>query len=387
VTGNVYVNNPNQFDVTGVAVTDAVDGETHASCPVSDGSYTVNQVLHTGVSHTNGTIPSGIQVAFPYTCTYSQAPAASAQTNRGTATWDVSNGLPDTTNDGTAGINWSTVTPTDIHNAVNVSDGVTSTSPALTGGFALSGPTGTFPSGSISSTTSYSYTRTLTVPHNCLTVNNTATFSVTDPEDANGDTDDSGSASATAKVCRTPANTGALTMGYWQNKNGQATITNGASTAGVCNSGTWLRQFAPFTDLSSTASCSAVAAYDVRVFKAATCSGPSSSPCNAMLKAQMLATALDVFFSTTGLGSVNIDLTNICKMIDGSGGTATCSGTYEDASPAFDGYASRTVLQMLTIAASHSSSGGTTWYGNVKAMQVLAKDAFDAVNNQVAFTI
>ena len=31
------------------------------------------------------------------------------------------------------------------------------------------------------------------------------------------------------------------------------------------------------------------------------------------------------------IGGVSIDLTQICKMIDGSGGTATCSGTYEDA--------------------------------------------------------
>jgi hypothetical protein len=29
--------------------------------------------------------------------------------------------------------------------------------------------------------------------------------------------------------------------------------------------------------------------------------------------------------------------------------------------------------------------GGTVWYNQVKATQVLAKDAFDAVNNQVAF--
>jgi hypothetical protein len=34
-----------------------------------------------------------------------------------------------------------------------------------------------------------------------------------------------------------PAKTGALTMGFWQNKNGQGIITGGASTDGVCNSG------------------------------------------------------------------------------------------------------------------------------------------------------
>ena len=187
-------------------------------------------------------------------------------------------------------------------------------------------------------------------------------------------------------------------MGYWQNKNGQAIITGGASTGGVCNSGTWLRQFAPFQDLSATAKCSDVAAYDVKIFKAATCSGPASAPCNAMLKAQMLSTAFDVYFSNPALGGnkigapvpvggVNIDLKNICKMIDGTGGVASCSGAYEDTSSAFGGAASMTVSAMLTYAASQSDAGGVHWYGSVKATQVLAKDAFDAINNQVAFSV
>jgi hypothetical protein len=40
---------------------------------------------------------------------------------------------------------------------------------------------------------------------------------------------------------------------------------------------------------------------------------------------------------------------------------------------------------MLAYAASQSTSNGSTWYGQNKATQVLAKDAFDAINNQVAF--
>jgi hypothetical protein len=45
-----------------------------------------------------------------------------------------------------------------------------------------------------------------------------------------------------------------------------------------------------------------------------------------------------------------------------------------------------TVLQMLGYAAAMSNPGGSNWYGQVKATQVLAKDAFDAINNQVAFS-
>jgi hypothetical protein len=39
---------------------------------------------------------------------------------------------------------------------------------------------------------------------------------------------------------------------------------------------------------------------------------------------------------------------------------------------------------MLAYAAGQSNVGGSAWYGQVKATQVLAKDAFDAINNGVA---
>jgi len=217
---------------------------------------------------------------------------------------------------------------------------------------------------------------------NCVKYTNTAVIVETKQSD-----------SQTVEVCG-PAKTGALTMGYWQNKNGQAIITGGSSTSGVCNSGAWLRQYAPFQDLSATATCSQVATYVTNIIKVANASGSSM---NAMLKAQMLATALDVYFSTTALGGnkigaptpiggVTIDLTKICHMIDGSGGTATCSGTFENVSSAFGGANSMTVSQMLAYAASQSNTGGSVWYAQVKATQQLAKDAFDAINNQVAFS-
>jgi hypothetical protein len=178
-------------------------------------------------------------------------------------------------------------------------------------------------------------------------------------------------------IVRTPATTGAATIGFWQNKNGQGIITGGLTTAGVCNSGTSLRHYAPFQDLSATATCAQVAAYVTNVIKSASCGG---STCNAMLKAQMLATALNVYFSNSGLGGTTIDLTKICTDIP------TCS-TFVNVSSAFGGATSLTVSQMLAFAGSTSNVGGSTWYGNVKATQVLTKDAFDAINNQVALTL
>src|SRR5207248_324438 len=163
--------------------------------------------------------------------------------------------------------------------------------------------------------------------------------------------------SQTVTVCNTQ--TGALTMGFWQNKNGQGIITSGSSTGGVCNSGAWLRQFAPFQDLSSTASCSAVASYVLNIIKAANASGAAM---NAMLKAQMLATALDVYFSDPTLGGnrikspapigpVEIKLSSVCKVIDDPTGSATCGGTFENVGPAFGNLTSDTVSGALAHAA------------------------------------
>jgi hypothetical protein len=153
-----------------------------------------------------------------------------------------------------------------------------------------------------------------------------------------------------------------------------------------------LRQYAPFQDLSATATCTQVAGYVLNIIKAANASGAAM---NAMLKAQMLATALDVYFSDGSLGGnkigapvaiggVLIDLTSVCKMSD-SNGTGTCSGSYYDVSSAFGGAQKLTVSQMLAYAAGQSNSGGSNWYANVKATQEMAKNAFDAINNRCAF--
>ena len=66
-------------------------------------------------------------------------------------------------------------------------------------------------------------------------------------------------------------------------------------------------------------------------------------------------------------------------------GTATCSSTYLNTSAAFGSATSLTVSQILAFAASQSNVGGSVWYGQVKATQELAKNVFDAINNQVAF--
>ena len=190
---------------------------------------------------------------------------------------------------------------------------------------------------------------------------------------------------AGSRVCPT----GALTKGFWQNKNGQA-IINGANQSSLS---TWLKQFNPFAD----APPSELATYAYNTITAASASGV---PMNAMLKAQMLATAFDVYFSDlslggnkinapTPIGGVTVDLTKICQTIDGSGGNATCSGSFENVSSVFGGATSMTIMNMLLYenTADPFADAGANWYGQVKATQVIAKDAFDAINNQVAFSL
>jgi hypothetical protein len=226
--------------------------------------------------------------------------------------------------------------------------------------------------------TSFTYSRTVGLPQfDCVSYPNTATFTTST-------TRTTGSAGQTVNACG-PAKTGGLTMGFWQNKNGQAIIT-GQSKSGTCGSATWLRQYAPFQDLSATATCAQVGTYVTNIIKAANASGAAM---NAMLKGQMLATAFDVCFSDPALGGnevgapapmsgVAIDLKKVCA------NPSTCS-SYADVSNAFGGATSLTVGGLLANAASQSNSGGSSWYGQAKGTQELAKDTFDAINNQVAF--
>jgi hypothetical protein len=268
-------------------------------------------------------------------------------------------------------IDFTNATVTKVDDCVSVSDSV-------------AGSLGVVCAGSSPATFTYSRTIGPYPMSQCgdVHVPNTATFTT-------NTTGTTGSSSADVLVhVNCGQATGALTIGYWRNKNGQAIITGGSSVGTVCKSGTWLRQYAPFQDLSATATCAGVAAYVTTVINNATAAGPTM---NAMLKAQMLATALDVYFSNTALGGnkigapspvggLSIDLTNVCVV-----GSGVCDAAFVNASSAFGGATHLTVLQILSYASSQSNAGGSVWYGNVKSTQELAKDACDAINNQVAY--
>jgi hypothetical protein len=349
VHGTITVTNPNDIDVTGVTVTDVLNDSAPTSCTVADGTYTDGDGNTQTVS-AGGTIPALTAVDYTYACS---PPDTTATLNTATVTWDA-NGSPDTTKDGTHDVTWPS--PTLIHNCVTASDTIP-----------VGGIVGTPPTGSICDSTTFDYTKTVSIANACTTVNNTAAFA---------DGTYTGSDSTTAQICG-PV-TGGLTMGFWQNNNGQKIIKAGGVTGTTCNSGTWLRTFlpGPFQDLSATANCNAVATYVYNVIKGGGINCGQVN-CNALLKAQMLATALNVYFSTPGLGGNQI-------------GAPTPLGAVmvniTAFKVAFNNQTCLSVLGMLTYAASQSNGTGSLWYGQIKATQERAKSAFDAINNQVAFS-
>jgi hypothetical protein len=366
VGGTITVSNQNADDVTGVDLSDSVDNG--GLCVVTGG---------TGL-----TVPGLGTTTASYNCTYTSAPDPSAGTNTVTATWPEQILLPSGHHlaggsaQGTADFDFGTTTPSTTDECVHVTD-PNSPNPPLPADVCVGD----------SNPTTFNYSKTITVPQfDCTSVDNTATFTT-------NDTGATGSASQTVTVCG-PAKTGALTMGFWQNKNGQGIITSYCNVPSVGALRTFLLNYPPFQDLTAT-TCSGIATYVSNVIKAASAKGAAM---NAMLKAQMLATALDVYFSDPALGGnkigapaplggVAVDLTVICKMIDSSSGSATCSGTFYDTSSAFGGATcpNTTVLALLSFAGSQSNAGGSVWYGQVKLTQEKAKNTFDAINNQVVF--
>ena len=388
VSGNITLTNPNDWESISATVGDALS-DSGGVCSVNGGSNSI-------------TLAAGGSTTLPYTCSFAARPAAVTGTNTASAT--VTAGIvPDTTVYSLAvGYTFATLTVTDTIQSSAHPTGclatlgtvsVTTTTPSATPGCgvtSLATPSwGVF---------TYSITDSNASPGTCSSYDNTAQIT-------------GGSSSNTVTVTACNIGTGALTMGFWKNSNGAKIINAGLSTSGVCNSGTWLRLLNPYKDLSPTATCKQVTTYVSTVIGAATCGG---STCNPMLRAQMLATALDVYFSDpalggnqigayNGLGSkqealggVAIDLSHLCNMTDGSSGSS-CTGVYEDARPEF-GIAGApclgtTVSQMLGYANYSSGANGSpvatantgaSWYNQNKAKQVFAKDGFDNTNNQIA---
>jgi hypothetical protein len=248
-----------------------------------------------------------------------------------------------------------------------------------------------------------SYSRPIPVPQfGCQSFPNTATFTTS----TSGTT---GSASQTVTVCG-PANTGTLTIGFWKNTNGQ-NLVNTYCQKGGNNLGTYLAGLGagsgPFSDAQT--SCSSLKTYVYNILN-----GASATDMNKMLKAQMLAAALDVWFSGPGwtsaksgsikppsnflsnnnLGTFKMDTTAVCPMIDSlSAGTATCKNTTPSTDAVAAGAVPISPMSMQAIldfaATTPSPFNGSTstgvWYGGNRTKEEILKNVYDQFNNQDAF--
>lgn len=338
VSGNVRITNPNDFDVTNVSVSDVL---------TSGNPCTLETTLV-------AVVPAEEAVDVGYTCLIAPivGPPPFGDTNTVTIGWNPEQ-EGGTTPTGSA----SDVVPFTYALDQTTDECVTVTD-AFDGGAAVAlaaSPTCTPPA----TPAVFAYSRTIGVPLGCKTYANTATATTTDTGTAS-------SATASVRVCGPQART----IGFWQNKNGQAIIKASGPSSGVCSLTSALRGYAPFQDLGAAATCSQVATYVTGVIKAANASGSSM---NAMLKAQMLATALDVYFTDPAHNALNSPAPLGTWVMDLTAYSA-----------AFGGSTSLSVGAMLTFAASQFDAGDGSWYEDVKATQEEAKNAFDAINNMVA---
>jgi hypothetical protein len=421
VSGAITISNPNDEAVV-VNVADVLSNST--TCTVKDGTTTL-----TGSSDV--TVPGGPGTkALTYTCAIGGSTLPTGLTNTVTVSWNsqllddgsfLVAGSADFTSDpiaftATPADDCITITDTFDGTATTLGVACVNNSPAFVkdAGNTLwpNSANATDPSyNSTTRTFTFTYNRSVTVPSSgCVTKTNAANFTT----NTNGLTDTNTTTvdTRTVQVCG-PTNPGALTMGFWKGPNGQNLIT-------YYGSGLWafLDGFAPLGGVNSLTDVN-------NVFKAA-----SATNMNAMLKAQMLATALDVYFSSGGYSSANIgsgknqikapsnflphgglgtfvmDLTAICPMVDAlSTGTATCSGNH----PSTDGnaagafpWASRSIADILTFASTVDlstpvwdlgaySATANVWYYNTTASvqdrtkQEILKNVFDQFNNGMAF--
>jgi hypothetical protein len=408
VDGTISVFNPNAFGIGGVTVTDAVDNG--GDCAVTGGS--------------NATIAAETTVDFAYECTYASAPDPLAGTNTATATWD---GTQYHTPSGSANFaidfafdDGSKGNPTVTNDETTVSDtfnggsaqalGVAGVAPSWVkdAGNNLTGFAESYSSATHTFTLTYS--RSIPIPaHGCLDYTNTATESTL--------TDSTTPDSVTVTVCG-PANNSALTIGFWKTTNGQALLKTYSCPASKTSLANYLKGLGagagPFTDATGC---------DLSTYVSGILTKATATNMNTMLKAQMLATALDVYFSdpalgysavasgsgknqikppssflTQGpLGGFSMDLTAICPMIDNTTtGTATCknnlpstNGVTSGAFPA----SPQTVQWILDFAAkvdvspwtNGAYSGSNVWYGGNKTLEEILKNTFDQINNNEAF--
>lgn len=265
VSGAITVYNSNPY---ALPVTVAENGLRNSD--LSDYAGDTCALTSTGaVAVPPGSTAAPASVAVPYACTLDAAPGSGLVTNTATVGYTDDHGVTQSLPVASEPFGWSAVVPAlgtgsqpATASVLDYFDGSPVGTP-LTGG--VEGPAGTW---------TYTYTQPLAAPAaGCRSYPNRATV-----QDGTTVLDDE---TASVTICR-PILDG-RTMGYWQNKNGQADIK---AMTGVCG---YLAGYGNvLTDLPSTCTASKVATWATAVIKAANASGTGAP----MFKGQFLATAL-----------------------------------------------------------------------------------------------
>jgi hypothetical protein len=376
VTGTITVTNPNDWEpVALTGVTDSIDNG--GSCSITSGNPAA-------------TLAAGASTTLGYSCSFGSNPGSG--TNTATASWDASAAsTPNGSAQGTAPYDFANAQITPVNQTITVTDTFNGGTPTTLGTLTA---TDTQPYASAS----YQYSRNITIPtYGCTSYPNSATIVETGQ-----------SASQTVTVCG-PAQTGALTIGFWKTTNGQNLIkTYCANTLDDYLAGLGSGS-GPFADAAGK-NCSQLATYVQGIL-----SGASATNMNVMLKAQMMGTALDVWFSGPGwtstkiggvktpsnflshnnLGTFNMDTTAVCPIVDNTTtGTATCLNNLPSTDAVASGAVSSSPMSMqaiLNFAATTPSpfngltGSGSVWYGGNRTKQEILKNIFDQFNNQMAF--
>lgn len=366
VGGDITVNNPNEVgsDVTGVNVTDAIENESNASCSVDTGSPG-------SVDPTSGTIPGASSIDFPYTCTYTQAPAASDQTNEASITWPdqtLANGSHLAGNSGnpltaTADVDWTAATINVTHDTTTVQDtfnggsadtlGVANVDGTFTkdAGNTLTGFASSYDS--TTQTFTFTYSRTVAVvPNTCKEYDNTATVS----DDATSG--DNGS-NASVTVCGPVS--GGLTIGFWSNKNGKAVLcAHDPAWRYLLNGGNPSNAFlrnanGTFYTVPTTGTCATADSNFASWLLSA-----SATNMSYMLSAQLAGTMLNVAYN-------------------GMSGSACIAGI--DGNPI---QINNLIAAAITFL---RNNGNTTASGPARTTSTLYKNIFDSLNNGNTFVV
>jgi hypothetical protein len=379
VSGTISVFNPNVDDQNNTVPVD-IDGVTDQ---LSDG--TVCDVINGGPQTL-----TKFQTDFAYSCDLAGLPQGELD-NTASVSWSeqfLDNGALLDGNSADFTFTNISFAENAIDECVNVSDSYAGTLGAVCVGD--------------TNPTSFTYSRIIPVAAGCVSYDNTATFTA-------NDTGTTGSASQTVTVCG-PARTGALTIGFWKNTNGNGLIQNYCAPSGKTGLAVYFSGLGggngPFKDAAGK-SCSQLVTYVNSIL-----SGASATDMNKMLKAQMLGSALDVYFSTpsmgytttavgktkppsnflsgNSLGLFKMDTTAVCPMVDNTtAGTATCKNNLPSTDAVASGAVTTSPMSMQAIldfaATTPAPFNAGVWYGGNRTKQEILKNIFDQFNNQLAF--